>query len=124
CLLMLHIAAIQLSVYLNKIKTKEYKYPNQVYKVPVQTGFLDHQVMTSSVKYTFPSHDQHYDVYYNTREYVKAMETCDAKEISAECNGPLLTNMRFSQVDHTYQFILWHFQQISHVHISVMFVHH
>src|SRR6185436_9752972 len=107
---MLHIAAIQLSFILNKINTKEYKYPNKVHKVPVQTSFLDHQVMTASVKYTFPCHDQHYDVYYNTGEYVKAMETCDTKEVTTESNGPFFTNMRFSQVDHTNQFILWHFQ--------------
>ena len=47
---------------LYQIKTKEYKYPYKVYKVPVQSRFFDHQVMSSLMENILLSHDQHYDI--------------------------------------------------------------
>ena len=55
-----------ISLYLNKIKTKKYKYPNKVHKVPVQTSFFNHQVMTTFVKYPLHCHNQHNDIYNNS----------------------------------------------------------
>jgi hypothetical protein len=65
---------------LEQVEAGEYEYPNQVYKVPVQTSFLDHQVVASAVEYSPVGHDKHNDIDNNTREYVEAMETCDGKE--------------------------------------------
>src|SRR4051812_44373696 len=83
-LLMFHIAAILFSVNLYKIKTKEYEYPNKIHKVPVQSSFLDHKVMTSSVKYSSCGHDKHYYINDNTRKNVEAMETGNAKEVTTK----------------------------------------
>src|SRR6185295_5096758 len=65
---------------LEQVKTRKYKYPNQVNEVPVQTCFFNHQVMASSVKRAIPGHDEHDNVDHYTGEYVKSVETGDGKE--------------------------------------------
>jgi hypothetical protein len=43
-------------LFLDKVKAKEYKYPYQVYKVPVQSCFFHHQVMAFTVERAIQSH--------------------------------------------------------------------
>ena len=70
--------------WLDKIEAKEYEYPHQVYKVPVQTGFLDHFVMPALVEMPQPGFDPHHHVDHHAAEYVEAVETGDAEEITAK----------------------------------------
>src|SRR5215213_1031111 len=65
---------------LDKIKAKEYKYPNKVHKVPVQSCFFNHQVMPAPVKRAVHGHNEHDHVDYNPGEHVKSVESCDGKE--------------------------------------------
>ena len=46
----------------DQVKTGENKYPNQVYKMPVQTGFFDHQVMATFFKFIQQGHNQHNNI--------------------------------------------------------------
>ncbi len=65
---------------LEQVEAGEYEYPYQVNEVPVQTSFLDHQVVASSVEHTLVGHDEHDDVDHYTRQYVESVETGDGKE--------------------------------------------
>src|SRR3982750_1593625 len=93
---------------LNKIKAKEYKYPNQVYKVPVQSSLLHHQVVAASFKNISLCHQQHYNINAHTGEYVEAMETCDAIEESTKCNRTSFSNVQFCYIDHAFQLCVRH----------------
>ena len=84
-----------LFVRLYQIKAKEYKYPNQVYKVPVQSCFFDHFIMASLVKMTKLCFSQHYQVNDHTAEYVEAMEAGNSEEVATKCRA---ANMRGMQV--------------------------
>src|SRR6187551_2377369 len=99
-LLMCHIALFSFQFNLYKIKAKEYEYPNKIHKVPVQSGFLYHQVMTSSVKHTSCGHDKHYYINDNTRKNVETMEAGDAKEITTKSYRSFFANMCMLQVYH------------------------
>ena len=68
-------------MWLNQVKTGEYEYPYQVYKVPVQTSFFDHQVMSALLKFIHKGHDQHNNIDDYPREYMETMESGDGKEI-------------------------------------------
>jgi hypothetical protein len=48
--------------------------------VPVQTGFLDHKVMTPPVKCAVHGHDEHDDIDDHPGEHVKTMETRNGEE--------------------------------------------
>ena len=80
-------------MFLNEIKAKEYEYPNQVHKVPVQTSLFDHQVMTPSLKGSVHGHDQHDNVDDHAGEYVETMEAGDTEEVSAKGNRTGRSNM-------------------------------
>lgn len=55
-----------LDVKLYKIKECKYKYPHKIDKVPVETNFLNHFVMTSSVVDAFNYTNKNYDINQNT----------------------------------------------------------
>jgi hypothetical protein len=58
---------------LYQVKAKEYKYPNQVNKVPVQSGFFNHEVMSPFLEHIFLCHYQHDRIDNNTGKYMEAM---------------------------------------------------
>ena len=62
-------------LFLKQVKTSKHKYPNQVYKMPVQTGLFNHQVMAPPFKYTPPGHDQHNNIDDDARKNVEAVKT-------------------------------------------------
>lgn len=65
---------------LNQIEESEYKHPNEVYKVPVQTNFLNHFVMAAAVIYACHGVVVNHKIQTYTREYVETMETGDEEE--------------------------------------------
>jgi hypothetical protein len=65
---------------LYKVKEQEYKHPNQVYKVPVQSYFFNHEVMSSALKHTNRCHDEGNEVDNNSGEYVESMKPGNGKE--------------------------------------------
>src|SRR5665647_969642 len=71
---------------LNQIKTKEYKNPYKVHKVPVKSCFLNHFIMATLLKIAHFCFDEHYQIYNNPAEYVKSMKSCNAKEVASKCN--------------------------------------
>ena len=75
---------------LDEVKEGKYKYPNKVYKVPVQTNFLYHFIMTSLVKDA--DHclvkDDKVDEY--PTEYVESMKTSDKEKQCGKIWRPVL----------------------------------
>jgi hypothetical protein len=65
----------------DQVKTGEYEYPYQIYEVPIQSNFLNHQVMTSFFKHIIKGHNQNNDIDHYTRENVKAMKSGDGEEV-------------------------------------------
>jgi hypothetical protein len=74
------ISSFVVQKWLYKIEEKEYKYPYQVYKVPVQAHFLNHQVMTPAFKHPSPGHQCNNDIDYHPGEHVKTVEAGDGKK--------------------------------------------
>ena len=71
---------------LNQIKTKEYKNPYKIHKVPVKPCLFNHFIMTSFLKMTKSCFYDHYSIYDYTCKYMKAMKSGNAKEITPKCN--------------------------------------
>ena len=87
-----------ISLKLDKIKTKEYKYPYEVYKVPVQTGLFDHFIMPALLKMSKFCFQIHHNINDYPAKNVKAMKTRDAKEITTERWWSNLGYMHFVQI--------------------------
>ena len=66
--------------WLDEIEAKEYKYPYQVYKMPVKAGLFNHPVMALPFKGSIDRHDQHHNVDDHSRSYVETMKTGDTEE--------------------------------------------
>src|SRR5436190_21928562 len=75
---------------LNKVKESKYKDPDQIYKVPVQSNFLNHFVMATPVIYSGHSIIVYEKVKTNTAEYVKAMETRNKEKESCKIGRSIL----------------------------------
>src|SRR5215510_7285256 len=82
-------------------RNKEYKYPDQIHKMPIQTCFFDHQIMSFAVEYTVGRHGQHYYIDDDPGKYVEAVKTGNAEEKSTECNGSRFMYMHFIHVEHS-----------------------
>src|SRR4051812_4840355 len=89
---------IRISV-LDQIKAKEYKYPDEIYKVPVQSCLFNHFIMASLIKMSKLCFSIHHHINYNTTENVKAVETSDTKEIPAECDRAAMCCMKTTGAD-------------------------
>ena len=60
---------------LDQIKQGKYKYPNQIYEVPVESNFLYHLVMASLVINSYGSLVKAKEQQENTNRYVETMES-------------------------------------------------
>src|SRR6478735_1687605 len=67
-----------LSLY--KIKESKYKDPNEVYKVPIQSDFLHHLIVTSTFVNTSYCIEINQEVKTNSAKYVESMEPCDEEK--------------------------------------------
>jgi hypothetical protein len=65
---------------LDQIKQGEYKYPNQVYKVPVETNFFNHLVMSSFVINSYSCLVKAKEQQENTNRYVETMESSNEEK--------------------------------------------
>ena len=65
---------------LNQVKESKYKDPNQVYKVPVETYFFNHFIMTTLFDLSYDNLVEDDEIDNNSTENVKAMKACDEKE--------------------------------------------
>ena len=74
----------------NQIEEGKYEHPHQVYKVPVETNFLDHLVMATLVKSAICSGNEAPNEQANARENVGAVETGDEKEQVGEQHRAVL----------------------------------
>ena len=79
---------------LDQVETQEYKYPNQVYKVPVQTGLFDHFIMPALFKMPQFGFHVHYYIDDHPAEYVETMEAGNTKEVTAKCRAPNVGGMQ------------------------------
>ena len=62
-------------VLLEQIEAGEYEYPNQIYKVPVQTGLFDHEISAPPFEYSPEVHDQHDHIDANPRKDMETMNS-------------------------------------------------
>lgn len=92
-------------IKLNKVKTQEYKYPYQVYKMPVQAGLFNHLIMATLLKMAKPGFGQHHDIDNHATEYVKAMEAGNAEEVRSESSRTGSAHIYFIEVDLADEFI-------------------
>jgi hypothetical protein len=65
---------------LDQIKQGKYKYPNQVYEVPVESDFLYHLVMASLVINPYCSLIEAKEQQENTNRYVETMESSNEEK--------------------------------------------
>ena len=78
---------------LDQIKEREDKYPNQVYKVPVQPYFFDHFIMTSSFIDTSYGIIVNQKIEHHPTEYVETMKARYEEKEVCKIRGPILINM-------------------------------
>jgi hypothetical protein len=65
---------------LDQIKQGKYKYPNQVYEVPVESDFLYHLVMASLVINPYCSLVEAKEQQENPNRYVETMESSNEEK--------------------------------------------
>src|SRR5690606_34399570 len=65
---------------LYQIKERKYKYPHQIYKVPVESHLLNHEVTTPALERVCQCHTKDNDVQQDPDGHVEAMETGDGEE--------------------------------------------
>ncbi len=65
---------------LNQVEEREHEHPHQVYKVPEQTYFLYHFVVTAALVDTHYRVEVYQEVEAHPAEYVEAVKSCDEEE--------------------------------------------
>jgi len=78
---------------LYQIKAKEHKYPNEVYKVPVETCFFYHFIMAALIKMAEFGFEVHHDIDHHTTENMKTVEAGNTEKISSKCNRSAVCGM-------------------------------
>jgi len=64
----------------DEVEEGEYKDPNEVDKVPVQSGFLHHLVVAAALKHPVQRHQENDDVDDHAGEDVESVESCNEEE--------------------------------------------
>lgn len=65
---------------LYQVKEGEYKYPNQIHKVPIQPNFFDHFIASPSLISSQDHIKEDNDIKDNSRKYVKTVKSCNKEK--------------------------------------------
>ena len=86
---------------LYQIKECKYEYPNEVYKVPVQTNLRYHLIVASALQNTNSSLIENDEVQNHPTKYVETVETCDKEEQCSEVWRTILIDCQIGTIEDT-----------------------
>jgi len=70
---------------LKQVEEREYEYPHEIDKVPVQTNFFYHLVMTHALHIAFDRENENADVDDHPGEYVETVKAGDEEKEIGKC---------------------------------------